>query len=120
VVRQVFDPNGRGELVDVEALGLDKAYRRSRELLESGEAIFEGGYSAGGASIFADVLLLMSTAASTAHLGERKSTSLSTKSPLAAPKCLTSGRVKIPHLAVAGRGMITRFDASWQGARRIL
>jgi hypothetical protein len=41
-------------------------------------------------------------------------------SPLATPKCLTYGRVKIPHLAVAGRGMITRFDATWQGAQQIL
>jgi hypothetical protein len=46
-----------GELVDVKALGLDKAYLRSRELLGYGEAIFEGGYAACGASIFADVLL---------------------------------------------------------------
>jgi hypothetical protein len=41
-------------------------------------------------------------------------------SPLATPKCLTSGRVKIPHLAVAGRGMITQFDGTWQDAQRIL
>jgi hypothetical protein len=41
-------------------------------------------------------------------------------SPLAAAKCLTSGRVKMPHLAVAGRRMITRFDSLWQGAQRIL
>jgi hypothetical protein len=27
---------------------------------------------------------------------------------------------KMPHLAVAGRVMITRFDAPWQGARQIL
>jgi molybdenum-dependent DNA-binding transcriptional regulator ModE len=32
----------------------------------------------------------------------------------------TRGRVKIPHLAMAGRVMITRFDAPWQDARRIL
>jgi hypothetical protein len=42
------------------------------------------------------------------------------EAPLATPKCLTSGRVKIPRLAAAGRGMITRFDSLWQGARRIL
>ena len=31
----------------------------------------------------------------------------------------TRGRVKIPHLTAAGRGMITRFDAPWQGVPRI-
>jgi hypothetical protein len=61
VVRQVFDPDGRGELVDVKGLGIDKAYWRSRELLGSGEAIFEGGYAAGGASVFADILLPVGT-----------------------------------------------------------
>jgi len=66
VARQVFDPNDRGELVDVKALGLDKAYMRSRELLGSGEAIFEGGYAACGASIFADVLVPVGTGASAA------------------------------------------------------
>jgi len=38
----------------------------------------------------------------------------------ATSKSPARGRVKIPHLAVAGRLMITRFDAPWQGAQRIL
>jgi len=50
VVRRVFDPKGTGEQVDVQALGLDRAYLRSQQLLGAGEAIFEGGYSAAGAS----------------------------------------------------------------------
>jgi hypothetical protein len=41
-------------------------------------------------------------------------------SPAATSKSPTRGRVKIPHLAVTGRLMITRFDAPWQGVRRIL
>jgi hypothetical protein len=40
--------------------------------------------------------------------------------PAATSKSPTRGRVKIPHLAVTGRLMITRFDAPWQGVRRIL
>jgi Domain of unknown function (DUF4917) len=34
--------------------------------------------------------------------------------PAATPTSLTCGRGKIPHLVVAGRGMITRFDGPWQ------
>ena len=40
--------------------------------------------------------------------------------PAATSNSPTRGRVKIPHLAMAGRAMITRFDAPWQDARRIL
>jgi hypothetical protein len=32
----------------------------------------------------------------------------------------TRGLGKLPHLAMAGRAMITRFDAPWQDAQRIL
>ena len=39
--------------------------------------------------------------------------------PAGTSKSPTRGRVKIPHLAAAGRGMITRFDAPWQGVPRI-
>ncbi len=41
-----------------------------------------------------------------------------TGAPAATSKSPTCGRVKIPHLAVTGRGMITRFDAPWQGVQR--
>jgi transposase len=40
--------------------------------------------------------------------------------PAATSKSPTRGRVKIPHLAVTGRTMITRFYAPWQGVPRIL
>src|SRR5450432_418880 len=66
MARKVYDPGGHGELVDVKALGLDKAYLRSRELLQSGQAKFEGGYVAGGVSVFADVLLPVGTGGSQA------------------------------------------------------
>ncbi len=42
------------------------------------------------------------------------------KAPAATSKSPTRGRVKIPHLAVTGRAMITRFDEPWQDAQRIL
>jgi hypothetical protein len=41
------------------------------------------------------------------------------RAPAGTSKSPTRGRVKIPHLTASGRGMITRFDAPWQGVRRI-
>jgi hypothetical protein len=63
VARKICDPGGVGTLVDVKA-GLGKAHLRSRELLLSSQPIFEGGYVAGGASAFADVLLPVGTVGS--------------------------------------------------------
>ncbi len=45
--------------------------------------------------------------------------SLEEWAPAATSKSPTRGRVKIPHLAAAGRGMITRCDAPWQDVQRI-
>jgi len=42
------------------------------------------------------------------------------EAPAATPTSSTCGRVKLLHLAMAGRVMITRFDAPWQAAPRIL
>jgi polyphosphate kinase 2 (PPK2 family) len=42
------------------------------------------------------------------------------RTPAATSKSPTRDRVKIPHLAAAGRGMITRCDASWQDVPQIL
>ena len=55
--RELFDPEGLGQLVDVGALGVEGAIRRTRELLASGQPVFEAGFAAEGASAFADVLL---------------------------------------------------------------
>ena len=41
------------------------------------------------------------------------------RTPAGTSKSPTRGRVKLPHLTAAGRGMITRFDARWQGVRQI-
>lgn len=57
VARRIYDPEGRGHLIDVEAEGVPRALARSRELLASAEPIFEAGFSAQGALAFADVLL---------------------------------------------------------------
>lgn len=57
VARQLYDPEGRGELVDVGRMGYESAFRRTRELLASAQPIFEAGFSTDGAMAFADVML---------------------------------------------------------------
>ena len=57
VTRELYDPAGLGQLVDVGVLGVEAAIERTRELLASGRPVFEAGFAAEGASAFADVLL---------------------------------------------------------------
>lgn len=57
IARRLFDPKGRGVLIDPEAEGLDAAFVRTRELLESAQPIFEAGFRAEGALALADVML---------------------------------------------------------------
>lgn len=57
MARQVYDPEGTGELIDVKTAGFTAAFARSNELLASATPIFEAGFSAEGAMAFADVML---------------------------------------------------------------
>jgi hypothetical protein len=57
IARQLYDPNGKGQLIDPQGEGFAAAFTRSTELLSSSRPIFEAGFSAGGALAFADVLL---------------------------------------------------------------
>lgn len=61
--RELFDPEGLGQWVDVGALGVEGAIKRTRELLASQQPVFEAGFAAEGASAFADVLLPVSEGA---------------------------------------------------------
>ncbi len=57
VARTLYDPAGKGQLIDAKTEGYDAAFARSWALLASANAIFEAGFSAGGALAFADVML---------------------------------------------------------------
>lgn len=57
VARRLYDPAGKGQLIDAMAEGFDAALARSRELLGSSRPIFEAGFAAEGAQAFADVML---------------------------------------------------------------
>lgn len=57
VARRLYDPAGKGRLLDVNTLGYTQALKQSQELLAARQPVFEAGFSAGGALAFADVLL---------------------------------------------------------------
>jgi hypothetical protein len=60
IARQIYDPDSRGALIDIEAEGFPQAFARSAALLQLPQTIFEAGFSAGGALAFADVMLPVS------------------------------------------------------------
>ena len=57
IARRLYDPNGSGAVVDVQAEGFDPALARSVALLDLSAPVFEAGFAAEGALAFADILL---------------------------------------------------------------
>ena len=57
IAQLIYDPENIGALIDVQTEGFDRAFKRSAELLNSTQPIFEAGFSAGGALAFSDVML---------------------------------------------------------------
>lgn len=57
IARQLYDPTGKGTLIDPQTEGFDVAFTRSQALLQSAQPIFEAGFRAEGALAFADVML---------------------------------------------------------------
>lgn len=62
VARQIYDPQGQGQLIDPQTEGFDAAFARTKSLLATRQPIFEAGFRAAGALAFADVLLPTSAA----------------------------------------------------------
>ncbi|WP_350151578.1 DUF2779 domain-containing protein [Nitrosomonas sp.] len=74
IARRIYDREGQGVLVDVQADGFDRAFERTAELLRTRQPIFEAGFSAGGVLTFADILLPEQTGAELVwHMIEVKS-----------------------------------------------
>ncbi len=59
IARQLYDPEGKGQLIDAQHEGFDAALARSAALLNGSQPIFEARFKGGGALAFADVLLPM-------------------------------------------------------------
>jgi hypothetical protein len=57
IARRIYDPDERGVLLDAQRDGFDAVFKRSAELLESSQPIFEAGFATNGALAFADVML---------------------------------------------------------------
>ena len=57
IARRIYDPEGLGAVIDVQSEGFARAFKRSAELLDSDQPIFEAGLNAAGALAFADVML---------------------------------------------------------------
>ena len=57
IARQVYDPKGKGALIDFKVGGFEAAFARTQVLLQANQPIFEAGFRAEGALAFADVML---------------------------------------------------------------
>ena len=57
IAQRLYDPEGKGALIDPQAEGFDTAFARTQTLLRSAQPIFEAGFRAEGALAFADVML---------------------------------------------------------------
>jgi hypothetical protein len=58
IARRIYDPEGKGAVIDVETEGFDGAFARTAKLLtDSRWPVFEAGFKANGALAFVDVML---------------------------------------------------------------
>jgi len=57
IAQRLYDPKGKGALIDPQAEGFEAAFARTQDLLKSNQPIFEAGFRAEGALAFADVML---------------------------------------------------------------
>lgn len=57
MAQRLYDPEGRGALIDLHAEGIGPAIERSNRLLQGDAPVFEAGFAACGAMAFADVML---------------------------------------------------------------
>lgn len=57
IAQKLYDPKGKGQLINAQEEGFAAAFARSTDLLASSQPIFEAGFKAGGALAFADVML---------------------------------------------------------------
>lgn len=55
--RKLYDPEGKGLLIDAQAIGFEAAFTQTQQALQTAQPIFEAGFAANGALAFADVLL---------------------------------------------------------------
>lgn len=57
IARKLYDPDGKGVLVDFQTEGFKQAFEHTKQLLQTTQPIFEAGFSANGVLAFADVMI---------------------------------------------------------------
>ena len=57
MARKIYDPLGKGSLIDIKKDGFENALQRSKDLLQTDLPIFEAGFNAAGGLAFSDVML---------------------------------------------------------------
>jgi hypothetical protein len=58
IARRIYDPEGKGVVIDVDSEGYDGSFARTAELMADARLpVFEAGFKADGALAFADVML---------------------------------------------------------------
>ncbi len=60
IARKLYDPDGKGVLIDAQTIGFPAAFCQTQKALQTRQPIFEAGFAASGALAFADVLLPVS------------------------------------------------------------
>src|SRR5215207_9404485 len=55
LARRLYDPDGRGVLLDQQAEGVDTVLARTQALLATAQPLFEAGFAAAGALACADI-----------------------------------------------------------------
>jgi hypothetical protein len=111
LARSLYDPDGRGVLLDQQAEGIDTALARSRALLATAQPIFEAGFDAAGALAFGDILLPLDPEARRWRMVEVKS-STSVKDyhhEDAAIQAFVARAAGVPLEGIA----LARIDSSW-------
>lgn len=57
IAQKLYDPKGKGQLIEPKTEGFTAAFARTTQLLASSQPIFEASFTAAGASVMADVML---------------------------------------------------------------
>lgn len=112
VARRLYDPEGRGALIDIKREGFEEALRRSTALLGALNPIFEAGFSADGAMAFSDVMLPVRHERGDGWRMVEVKSSTSVKDyhvQDVAIQCFIARRAGVPLLNVA----LAHIDSSW-------
>lgn len=112
IARRLYDPQGKGALLDPPAEGFEAAFERTQALLGARKPIFEAAFQAEGALALADVLLPVTKAGRKAWRMVEVKSSTSVKDyhrDDAAVQALVARAAGVPLAAIA----LAHIDSQW-------